>query len=125
MCLNANTSLALEQCINKLSSVMYSHHCMTRFHSEYKEKAAPKHLKSLRDSENRDMQKLLLKHRIVLWTSIQTNVVEIFKATNNFFFNLSVRELFDILTLTNKFLEVGLDFARPKECLLLDEILSL
>lgn len=104
---------------------MYSHHCMTRFHSEYKEKAAPKHLKSLRDSENRDMQKLLLKHRIVLWTSIQTNVVEIFKATNNFFFNLSVRELFDILTLTNKFLEVGLDFARPKECLLLDEILSL
>jgi hypothetical protein len=46
---------------------------------------------------------------------MQARVIEIFKATTNFFFNLSVRELFDVLALTNKFLEVGLEFAQPKE----------
>ena len=56
---------------------------------------------------------------------MQARVIEIFKATTNFFFNLSVRELFDVLALTNKFLEVGLEFAQPKEWVLLDEMLSL
>jgi hypothetical protein len=56
---------------------------------------------------------------------MQAKVIEIYKATNNFFFNLSVRELFDMLALTNKFLEVGIEFANPKECVLLDEVLSL
>jgi hypothetical protein len=46
---------------------------------------------------------------------MQAKVIEIYKATNNYFFNLSVRELFDMLSLTNKFLEVGLEFANPKE----------
>lgn len=56
---------------------------------------------------------------------MQAKVIEIYKATNNYFFNLSVRELFDMLSLTNKFLEVGLEFANPKEWVLLDEVLSL
>lgn len=98
---------------------------MARYHSEYNEKTASKSLKSLKDRENKDMQTYLLKHRKTLWDAIQERVIEIYKSTTNYFFNLSVRELYDVLALTNKFLEIGLDFAQPKECVLLDEILSL
>ena len=61
----------------------------------------------------------------MVWQSIQNRVIEVFKATNNFFFNMSVSELFDTLVITNKFLEVGLEFAKPNQCVLLDEMLSL
>lgn len=109
----------------KLSSILYSHHCMARFHSEYNEKSAAKHLKPLKDSENADMKTHLLKNRIVIWEFVQAKVIEVFKATSNYFFNLSVSELNEILYWTNKFLEVGLGFANPKESVLHDEVLSL
>lgn len=98
---------------------------MARFHSNYDEKTVAKNLKWLKDSENKDMQSYLLKHRKTLWDSIQSRVIEIFKSTSNFFLNLSIRELFDILSVTNTLLEIGIEFSQPQDWVLLDEVLSL
>jgi len=54
---------------------------MTRFHSEYKTNAV--HLKALSSSENKEMQRLLMNNKNLLWESIQSRIVEIFKATQN------------------------------------------
>lgn len=61
------------------------------------------------------MQSYLLKHRKTLWDSIQSRVIEIFKSTSNFFLNLSIRELFDILSVTNTLLEIGIEFSQPQD----------
>ena len=82
-------------------------------------------LKCLKDSESKDMQSYLLKHRKTLWDSIQSRVIEIFKSTIGFFLNLSIRELFDVLSLTNTLLEIGIEFSQPQDWILLDEVLSL
>lgn len=86
---------------------------MTRFHSEYKTHAD--HLKALVGKENREMQKILMNNKEEFWKLIQSKVIEVLKSTTNFFFNLSIRELFEILSLTNKFIEIGLEFAKPNE----------
>lgn len=94
-------------------------------YSTYNEQTAASHLRPVTNSESKELFSMLVKHRKPIWEFMQNRVVEIFKSTTNFFFNLSVRELFDVLALTNKFLEIGLEFANPKECPLLDETLSL
>lgn len=108
-----------------MASIIFSHHSMASFHNEYNIKTTAKHLRSLTEKENADMKTYLLDHRKPIWDFIQTKIVEIFRATTNFLFNLSVRELFDILALTNKFIEIGIEFVKPKDSILLDEVLSL
>ena len=49
----------LKAIYKKLSSIIYSHHCMARFHLE--SKTASSHLKALKDSENKEMHKYLIK----------------------------------------------------------------
>jgi hypothetical protein len=115
----------LKAIYKKLSSIIYSHHCMARFHNEYNPKTAPKHLRPLSRSENEALKVLMLEHRKPIWDMVQAKIIEILRATTNFFFNLSVRELYDVLALTNIFIEVGIEFVKPKNSLLLDEVLSL
>ena len=115
----------LKAVYKKLASIIYSHHCMARFHNDYDLKTAPDHLKPLTERENQKMKDYMLDHRKVLWETLQKKVIEILRATINFFFNLSVRELFDVLSLTNKFIEIGIEFVKPQDSVLLDELLSL
>ena len=45
----------LKSIYKKLSCIIYSHHWMARFHSEYNEKTAPNHLRPLKERENKDI----------------------------------------------------------------------
>ena len=89
------------------------------------------------EDENATMRKSFISDqgRRALWRHLQSLTTDFFEATQPIFLALSVRELFDVLSLTNKFLEIGFEFsscdkisskaAREKESPLLNQILSM
>ena len=86
---------------------------MTSFHYGYDENAQLQSI--ITELENKDLKKNLINDRKTLWKFVQQLISEFFEGTTNFFLSLSVKELYDVLSLTNTFLEIGFEFSNPKE----------
>lgn len=60
----------LKAIYKKLSSIIYSHHCMARFHHDYDESKGAAHLRPITNRENKEML-TYFKNRTKIWDFMQ------------------------------------------------------
>ncbi len=106
-----------------MSYILLSHHLILSLHSSYTKKSDLQAIVSER--ENQSLRKLMIKDRKELSNYIQNLISEVFKNTENYFYSLSLKEVFMVLKLSNKFLEICFEFSSQNESKLLEDFFSL
>lgn len=78
-----------------MSEVLKSHHLMLSFHDKYEDSSALK--KVIDPVENQELRNCLKNGRKQISQSIQWIIADFIKNTENVFYSLSIKELFDVL----------------------------
>jgi len=93
------------------TNIMYSHHLMISFH-ERKSSLLKNNQKAL--DFHRSIKSSLINYRQSLWSSLQQNLRDIFVALKYRVMELSIAELFEILVITTRYLNIGEDYSGIK-----------
>ena len=103
----------LRNICKRLADLVYSHHLMTRFHSEGENPATTAGI--LSEAQNEEFRLALIGDRREFWAFLQERLLKFLRHTENFVLSLSVTEIYDLLVLTNKLLEIGEDFSANED----------
>ncbi|CDW71082.1 UNKNOWN [Stylonychia lemnae] len=90
-----------------LSNLMYNHHLITRYHSLSDN--------VLSEEQNDIIRYQLVQDRKSFWQYIQEKLINFFQSTQELADDLSIRELFDLLMLSNRFIDMGQEFGGDDE----------
>ena len=92
---------------------MYNHHLFTRHHMS-------------KNNSQLDQQILdsLLEDRKPLWDFIQDKMKKYIEFTEDKLLQINTRELYDLLSLSNKFIEIGYEFAGHENNILLGYLVN-
>lgn len=114
-------TLCLKEIYQQMSQLLLSHQLIARYHENYDEGN-----EVITEKENKGLYSLMIKNRKEFNLYIQEQITKFFEGTKNFFLNLSIKELFDVLRLTGKFLEISIEFVfSSKTKILYDTVFGL
>ena len=115
----------MKELYQKLSALLESHQQICTFH---KNKSSSELLDNFLSQEEHWTIKwrLVSVGKIEIWNFVCDMLIDFFNVTKNLLFSLSIRELYDFLSLTNIFLDIGHTYIpNLEEITLFDCILSL